>query len=100
MGKDPAQLIEEGHVEALRTALRSAPTLTTLVVQEALTCSTLSHVEGRVSAVRAIAEKVAVLPPAALSDVAALLTVTFEGGLAGDTIASELIAASLAHQAS
>lgn len=96
-GTDPAQLVQNGHGQALADRLNQPQSLASVVVDAALDRHNLETVEGRVNALRAAAALVARLPDAPLSRVGAQLHARLAPHTDLGVIASELAIAHAAH---
>jgi DNA primase catalytic core len=96
-GTDPAQLVQDGHGQALAARLDQPQSLASVVVDAILARHNLETVEGRVNALRAAAMLVARIPEAPLSRVGAHLHARLSPHTDLGVIASELAVAHAAH---
>ncbi len=95
-GTDPAQLIQDGHGQALAERLAQPQSLVSVVVDVVLARHDLTTVEGRVNALRAAAALVARIPDVPLSRVGTQLHARLSPHTDLGVIAGELAIAAAA----
>ena len=97
-GTDPAQLIQDGHGQALAGRLAQPQSLVSVVVDAVLARHDLTTVEGRVNALRVAAALVARIPEVPLSRVGTQLHARLAPYTDLGVIAGELAVAHAAHR--
>ena len=97
-GADPAQLVQDGHGQALAERLSQPQSLVSVVVDAVLARHDLTTVEGRVNAVRAAAALVARISEVPLSRVGAQLHARLAPHTDLGVISGELAVAHAAHR--